>query len=427
MDPRAIHPYSRRALSGLLALALGLLLSAGCQTVPFKPLRTPTPPPTPETGCTIKIGIINSVQLARGVEIARGYEMARDEINAAGGIGGCPLSLVEKDDGNDPALAEAEAEDLIAVEQVPILLGSSSTALTLPIAQQANRRRVPLVAPISTSMLLTEVGYDSVFRLSATSESLVQLALEWLRSVSDPRAMPSVAIVFQSNLSGASIASAFLTETEKQGISVVAYERYNPRATDFTPLLNRLGSVNPDVLFVSADLAPDLALLLKQIGDMKLSPKALVGIGGAFSDSAFLKNGKYAEYTLNTAQWSADVGWTDEHGKRADTFVEAFQARYGDPPRNRSIQAYVSLKVAKLAVETALSQGSGDLARRTAQVLRTLEVENTLFGPVRFDAKGQNHHQALMVQVIEGQLVTVFPDSSKARSAVFPAPPWNKR
>jgi branched-chain amino acid transport system substrate-binding protein len=54
----------------------------------------------------VKFGVITSLSgsfAERAIELVRGYEMARDNLNAAGGVLGCSLVLVSKDDASKAA------------------------------------------------------------------------------------------------------------------------------------------------------------------------------------------------------------------------------------------------------------------------------------------------------------------------------------
>jgi len=51
----------------------------------------------------------------------------------------------------------------------------------------------------------------------------------------------------------------------------------------------------------------------------------------------------------------------------------------------------------------------------------------TPFGPIKFDAKGQNPHPVLITQVQAAQYRVVWPADAAEAKAVIPTPPWSQR
>ena len=74
----------------------------------------------------ILIGEIDSrtgILAAQGLAIAEGVRIAIDAVNAAGGVGGRPLRLLERDDKGKAERAIAAAEELVARHGVVGLVG----------------------------------------------------------------------------------------------------------------------------------------------------------------------------------------------------------------------------------------------------------------------------------------------------------------
>jgi ABC-type branched-subunit amino acid transport system substrate-binding protein len=101
----------------------------------------------------IKIGLVAPFE---GENRAIGYDaiyaarLAVREINAAGGIGGHRVALVALDDSGDTDLAQENARSLGADPGVVAVIGHwlpETTAVTLPIYQQANLTRIPVGQP----------------------------------------------------------------------------------------------------------------------------------------------------------------------------------------------------------------------------------------------------------------------------------------
>ncbi len=386
--------------------------------------------PISSSGCTLKFGIINNSTQALGEELSRGYEMARDEVNAAGGINGCKLSLVNKDDQGDPATAETSARELINDEKVPLIIGSASNLTTLAAAGVADDNNTLFIAPSATGILLSRMGYQSVFRLPATSTDNLVMAYDWLQSVSDPSVPPSLGGIFEYDTSGDSLSAAFLSMASERGWSVVIKSSYQPGQKDFTSTLHWVQSATPDALFIAGSSAEDMLLLLKQMQEMGISPKAIIGLSGVFNDPDFLsQNKELLENFYFLAQWSSDVTWKDENGQDVSHLADAYRERYGQALGMSSLQAYTAVKTATSVLERCLKEQSASSPAQLEQSLQdtmhSIQIDNTLFGMVNFDDHGQNNHQPLLLQMRAGHSRIVYPNQFKTADALYPAPLWH--
>jgi len=85
------------------------------------------------------------------------------------------------------------------------------------------------------------------------------------------------------------------------------------------------------------------------------------------------------------------------------------------------MQAYASLVVAAAAINGAKS----DQPQAIADEIRKLHID-TPFGPISFDAKGQNAHPVLITQVQGGEYKVVWP-ADNAESKPVATPAWADR
>ena len=59
--------------------------------------------------------------------------------------------------------------------------------------------------------------------------------------------------------------------------------------------------------------------------------------------------------------------------------------------------------------------------------LKDINLPETTFGPVKFDARGQNQHPVLVTQVQKGQYQIVHPKNEATADPVLPTPKWSER
>ncbi len=409
------------ALLGVV-VSLLILLIAACQSRPSGP------------ACPIQIGVITS-QTGRhasgGRESIRGYKMALDEINAAGGILDCQVELVVKDDQSLPYRAQLSVKELVNDERVPVILGAYSSAATMPAVGVAAAYQVPFVVPTASSDLVTGHGYRWVFRIIAPASGYANTALDFVQQRQEALGLESLAIIYDDSLYGESAAVAAATGASERDLKVVAYESY-VSTTDLEALVRRVKVADPDVVYLASYLE-EAKRLMELAAEQQLNPQIYLGHAGGFIMLEFLEAGRYAEYVIGTAQWAKDVKWQDANGQTAAEFDQRFTERYGVAPGMRSAQTYTALYVVKDALERAGAGQTLDwtdsesvrLAIRDA--LRETDMEQTIFGPIQFDQLGQNDHPVLLIQVVNGEFVTVYPGQYRAAAPVVPVPSWSER
>jgi branched-chain amino acid transport system substrate-binding protein len=204
------------------------------------------------------------------------------------------------------------------------------------------------------------------------------------------------------------------------GMTVVANEGYQAKETDYKALLQRVKDKDPEVIYYASYLL-DAITLMKQTAQVDLNPKFLTAAGTGFSAAEFPSAekgaGKFAEFTFSVSQWLPSAKW--EGSKQFD---EAYFKLANTHPAYHGMQAYAALVVAADAIKNA---GSED-PKKIADAIRTEHI-NTPFGPIAFDAKGQNAHPVLVTQVQGGQYKVVWPPDQAEAKPIMPTPKWSER
>jgi len=103
---------------------------------------------------SIKIGYLSSLSgpfTPWGILVRDGMKLAVAEVNAAGGVAGRPLELVERDDRNNPSEAVTAFQYMIEREDVVAVGGIISSDVGLAVSREAEVRKVPLFLTMSGS------------------------------------------------------------------------------------------------------------------------------------------------------------------------------------------------------------------------------------------------------------------------------------
>ncbi|MCC7418228.1 MAG: ABC transporter substrate-binding protein [Acidobacteria bacterium] len=370
---------------------------------------------------TFKIGVITSLTgpaAAFGQAHENGYAIALGEINARGGVKGKPIELVYYDDQSRPDQAVQGVNKLIDRDGVPIVLGAYSSENTRAIVPAVTQKQVPLLMPTATADNVMDSNSPWVFRLCAGSSAYASATLDFLKTTSLPRRM---AIVYENTNFGQSQADAMAQAAGPAGFEIVANEAYQASAPDYKALLQRVKAASPDIVYFASYLL-DASTLMRQSAQVGLEPQAFASAGTGFAAAEFPTAdkgaGAYAEYTFSVSQWLPTARW-----RGSAEFDAAFFKLTGTHPAYHAMQAYAALLTAAAAIDKA--PDATPAAIRDA--MKTIDLPDTPFGPISFDARGQNRHPVLITQVLGGQYKIVHPPDAAETQAVLPTPPWSAR
>ncbi|HKD45380.1 MAG TPA: ABC transporter substrate-binding protein [Candidatus Angelobacter sp.] len=369
---------------------------------------------------TVRIGVITSLtgsQAAFGEAHKNGYAIALDQINANGGVLGKKVELDFYDDQSKPDQAVQGVSKLLDQDHVAMLVGAYSSENTKAIINPVTTHQVPLLIPTATADNVMDSKSPWIFRICAGAKDYATATLEFLKHNGAPKTM---AIVYEKTNFGQANMQAMKEAAQAAGINVVAVEEYEAKAPDYKAVLRRVKDKNPEVIYFCSYLL-DATTLMRQAQEVNLNPKYYTSAGTGFAAAEFPTAkgaGKNAEYTFSVSQWVAESPWPGSKEFDAEYFK-----RTGTHPQYHAMQAYQSLLTAAQAISNAKSLD----AVRVREALKNINLKTSAFGPIKFDANGQNQHVVLITQVQSGKYAVVYPPNIAASKPVIPAPEWSKR
>jgi branched-chain amino acid transport system substrate-binding protein len=390
-----------RRLTALLALCAGSSLAGICQE-------------------TVKIGVITSLtgaQAAFGGAHKNGYQIALDEINAKGGVLGKKVELDFYDDQSKPDQAVQGVSKLLDQDHVSMLLGAYSSENTKAIINPVISHQVPLVIPTATADNVMDSKSPWIFRICAGANDYARATIEFLKHNGSPKTM---AIVYEKTNFGQANMQAMKDAAQAAGINVIAVEEYEAKAPDYKAVLRRVKDKNPEVIYFCSYLL-DATTLMRQSQEVDLNPRYYTSAGTGFAAAEFPTAkgaGKNAEFTFSVSQWIPEAPWPGSKEFDAEYFK-----RNSSHPQYHAMQAYQSLMTAAQAMNNAKSLDPA----KVRDALRNINLKTTAFGPVKFDANGQNQHVVLITQVQGGNYHLVYPPNIADAKPIIPAPEWSKR
>ncbi len=364
--------------------------------------------PLPLTGAEAKFGEIEK----------QAYEMAIEEINAKGGVKGMKLALDIQDSGGKPETATAIVEKFITIDKHPIVVGEYTSQCSYAVAGVAEKYKVPYLVVTGAADKITQQGWKYVYRMNPPASLYNMGVFSFFEQVAKPK---TIAILYENTDFGNSTSKAMKEYCDTHGVSVVLSEGYQSGGVDFKPILQKVKSLRPDIVYMVSYLM-DASLLMRQSKELDINPKAFIGGGAGHTLPEFLQNAADAsEYCLSATLWTPQVKYPG-----AREFFDNFKKKYNKEADYHGAEAYAAAYVLADTLKRAKGSTPEDLRAALAETSMT-----TAFGPVKFVSWGQftnqNKMDTLVLQVIKGKYETVWPKEGASAPYVFPVPRWRDR
>jgi branched-chain amino acid transport system substrate-binding protein len=373
---------------------------------------------------TIKIGEINPLtgRLAKqGSEIHQGVALAVAEVNDGGGLKGLKVELISRDDQSQPDVAISRAEELCGWRKVLALTGGYVDSLVGPISEVAKKYEIPYVASASLQKELTQRENPYFFRV-ARLQGFVQPLCDIL---SEPLRPHRLAILYAATPGSTEFAKDLENCLQSRKIFPVITEKFRPGTPDFTPLIGKLANLNTDVI-VSGGFFADHLLLLRQLKENRVSPKAYIGPFGIAYESFIREMGADAEYLYTTCAWNPGITHPGTE-EISEELVKRFRRMFQREPNTTNMHGYTSTRALLTAMLNVLRQNKPLTGPNIRQALAELDLVLPMERVV-FDKQGDPlHYQHLIVQIQNGSFKVVYPPDRATAAPIYPMPRWGQR
>lgn len=354
--------------------------------------RAPASPGAADAGAPILVGHFNSLTGAEatfGQSTSRGIRMALDEINAAGGLNGRPIRLIEYDTRGDPREAGVVVTRLIASDRVAAVLGESASGVTLAAAPVAQQAGVPLITPSSTSPRVTRVG-EMIFRVCFIDTFQGRVCAQFAHD--DLRGRRAALLFDQGSPYSAGLADEFRREFRRLGGQIVSEQTYAAGDQDFAAQLTAIRTAAPDVLF-SPGYYTDGGAIAVQARKLGLSAPIL-GADGWSSPKLAELGGPAAE-----GLYYSDHYAPEDPAPQIRAFVAEHERRFGIEPESGTALGYDAMRLLVDAMRRARSLAGRDLADALAATRDFAGVTGT----ITIDAERNAVKPAVILQIRDGR------------------------
>ena len=283
---------------------------------------------------------------AYGKPVQRGAILALEQVNAAGGPLGRPMTLVHRDSQTDPTAGIDAAKKLVELDKVVAIIGALGSGVTIPVATSVTiPSGIVQISPASTSPQITELqDNDFLFRTCPSDALQGQVSGRLARELG----WKTVATVFVNNAYGSGLNRTFRQSFTAQGGEVTAMVAYEPGRPSYRGEIEQVLQGKPQALALFS-YPENGVTIMRQALELGFTGKFLLADGMKAQEVVQNVGVQYVQGTYGTT-----AGTRDSSAKAR--FVEAYTGRFGEkPPKPYIDTCYDALSVLALAIQQAKS------------------------------------------------------------------------
>ncbi len=332
-----------------------------------------------------------------GDHFKKALEMAGEEINAKGGIGGKKVTFTYADDKSDPKEAALVAQKFATMSNLFCVLGpiqSSCALAALPIYQKA---KLVLMSPSNTNPKVTKMNYTNYFRIIPTDDMagpyIAQVAIDDFKA-------KKVSVIFNNDDYGRGTKDILVDSVRKMGGEVLSEDAITGGVDkEFTPILTRIQSLNPDAVALIVEYI-DCSLILRQAYALGLKSLFIGGSSIQHPEIAKLAGPEAAEGLIAVVYYDPF-----NNDPVSLDYTKRFKEKYGMVPTEMSGFGYDLPYIVKQAYEEW-----GGTTRDALPAALHKVVYKGVTGTTKFDEKGDVVGKKPVVLIIKnGQYVPFIP------------------
>ncbi|WP_318556224.1 ABC transporter substrate-binding protein [Geobacter anodireducens] len=311
------------------AMVAALGAGAGCKKKEEAPAGAPA-----AAGDTVKIGFLGALTgdvAMFGKPTLDGMKMAAEEVNAAGGVNGKKIEIVEADNRGDKQEGASVTQKLISRDGVVAIVGDPTTGITKVAAPIAQKSQVVLISAGATGPGVVENG-DFIFRNTLLDSVAIPACIDFFAK--DMGYKKVAVITSDNNDYSVGLSQTFRDAAKTKGIEIVADEKVKDGDKDFSAQITNIKAKKPDVIFFSGYYT-EAALIMKEARKQGMKAN-MFGGDGLFSPKLIELGGTAVEGTM------AALGFSPEQASPVTAkFVEAYKKKFnGAEPGLFDAQGY---------------------------------------------------------------------------------------
>jgi branched-chain amino acid transport system substrate-binding protein len=324
-----------------------------------------------------------------GQNAQRGMNLALEEINSEGGINGEEIEIIYKDSQSEPKVATSALQNLLATQDVPVVIGDIASSSVLAMAPIAEKNEVVLLSPGASNPKISDAG-EYIFRNWHSDAMEGEAGAEYAY---DKLGWRDVAILNVNNAYGVGLADVFTETFESLEGEVAVRAPFPQGATDVRAQISKIDNANPDGIYMPG-YPPEMATALIQMEELGVDLPVLST--QSFDDPEIIKRaGDAAEGVIFSIPKPPDTSRSV-----VSHFQEAYTAEYGEKPGVTSDTGYDAVRMIARAFENGATT-----APEIKTYLDTLKGFPGAVGLTTFNEDGDMKRDFTFLEIKSGKQV----------------------
>jgi len=280
-----------------------------------------------------------------GQMMMEGATLAVEEINASGGAGGKPITLIPEDSQGVAKLAIDGFRKLSDIDRANFIV-TGWTAAVVAIAPLAEQSQTYLFSASTASPAVRSISkyFQSAWMFD---DETVKLILPYAKKQLGVEKLAVMTVI--SDL-GTALRDSVKSEWQRLGGKLVSDESHQQVETNFRPILMKILSASPDAIYITSSNGKQSAHIVRQARE--LGYKGIFLSYGAFEDPEILTIGDKADGCYYSSP-AYDVTNGNAATRR---FAEKFEKKYGRLPNVHQANHYDLMFMYKAAADALVSE-----------------------------------------------------------------------
>ncbi|MBO4278573.1 MAG: ABC transporter substrate-binding protein [Spirochaetales bacterium] len=338
-----------------------------------------------------------------GVPVRNSVKMFFDQLNAAGGINGKKINLLEYDDKADP-IESVNAYNLAKANGATAIIGSVLTGATVGLSDVTYEDNMPQITASATSPKVTVMDPEdpnsevktNVFRTCFLDpfqgEKMAQYAVE--------KYSAKTAAIFYENGSDYSeaIVDGINSQLAATGLKIVAKEAFAAGDVDYKAQMTNIAAANPDVVFMPIYYG-EAGLAITALRAAGCKAKIIGGDGfGSVVDYAKAEDLEGTIYMSGYAPGTASVSQFESDYKA--TYKEDVPNMFAPLAWDASLVMTEGLKAAEAK---GLKAGTAEYKQAIIDAIKNLNAFQGITGSYTFNATNDPIKSVAIIKISGGK------------------------
>ena len=410
----SINPpwFSRNAIamSAVAVLSVGVLAAcssgSGSSSSSSSSTSTSTSPSSSSSASSIPAGPITIgawLSLTGdfetdGVAFKKGYELWAKDVNAVGGILGHQVKLTILNDASDPNQAVTNYQTLINSDHVDLTFGPFSSLLTGPASEVAARNGYAFVegaggAPSVFDTPSNQADHN-VFDVSLPVADELMPFVNYIESLPASQRPKTAAYPMADDPFADPPVQLAQAKLSSLGVQTVYSKIFPAETTSYTPAADQVAAQHPDLVVLGSTDVPTVQAFMKAFQQQHYLPKLFIAAAGPDQGSAFTS----AVAAKNATGMMVPNGWYPGYANAASQkMVSEYVQQYGGNASGVNADVAEAYSVGQVAEQATVATGGIDNSKIITYLHGGGVTLNSVQGPVKFDALGENGAAAAFI------------------------------